>query len=406
MRSTPQADVGTTPEIAGEIAENRLGTTQWSIVTKALEWGIIFCWRKTVSEADHPKLKLQLAGEAFVGGRVPVTVVAGKLQALQSLLFHAAAAISNDRSARRGQWFNKYRDAAELAFSDAHHSDLVIEAELAVDPVLSEAFDTGKQAVDLVFDAGHEITEGRLPVAGLSKDDQVYLLRAFEGLMPGTTDQYQVSLENCNATSHPRLVFTPETRRAVRRLVAAPSGLSVGEATVVGELIKIHLGGGEDKITVRSASQEIDCFYPESFRDTIANLLAGSLVEVTGRATLDDRGQVRKLTDLVDVDTVSLDPLRISRFEHAGRRYQLASSITVNVDYRDGLWVYFSEALNLWGYAERREDALRDLHESFDYVYREIAEADDDELDTVAQKLKATLCALRPNLAQGDNVGA
>jgi hypothetical protein len=166
------------------------------------------------------------------------------------------------------------------------------------------------------------------------------------------------------------------------------------EATLVGELIKIHVDSGEDKITVRSGPREIDCFYPDSFRDQIANLLAGSIVEVTGRATLDDRGEVRKLSEVIDVDTVSLEPLRISRFEFAGRRYALSAPVTVTVTYSDGLWVYANESLNLWGYADRREDALRDLHESFDYMYREIAEEAEESLDNLAKQLKRRLRGL------------
>jgi hypothetical protein len=53
--------------------------------------------------------------------------------------------------------------------------------------------------------------------------------------------------------------------------------------------------------------------------------------------------------------------------------------------------VYSNESLNLWGYADRREDALRDLHESFDYIYREIAEEADESLDDMAKKLKQKL---------------
>jgi hypothetical protein len=345
-------------------------------------------------EPNNPKLKLEFSGEAFAGGRVPVTVVAAKLQALQTLLFHAAATASQDSTSRRGQWFNKYRDIAQLNFASAHHSDLVIEAELAPDPVLPGAIDVGKQVIDLVFKFGAVLEAGRFPDIAIAEDARRYLLRAFEGLMPGTTDQYQVVLENGNAVSHAKLTFTPESRRAIRRLAAVKAFDFLDEVTLVGELIRIQLGSGEDKITVRSLSREIDCFYADSFRDQVANLLAGSLVEVTGRATLDDRGEVKKLTDVTDIDTVSMEPLRINRFEHAGRRYPLAAPVMLNVDYKDGLWVYFNEALNLWGYSERREDALRDLHESFDYLYREIAEASDDALDGVARKLKISLITL------------
>jgi predicted HicB family RNase H-like nuclease len=68
--------------------------------------------------------------------------------------------------------------------------------------------------------------------------------------------------------------------------------------------------------------------------------------------------------------------------------------VTVTVTYSDGLWVYANESLNLWGYADRREDALRDLHESFDYMYREIAEEAEESLDNLAKQLKRRLRGL------------
>ena len=59
------------------------------------------------------------------------------------------------------------------------------------------------------------------------------------------------------------------------------------------------------------------------------------------------------------------------------------------VAYNDGLWVS-NESLNLWGYADRPK-MPGDLHESFDYIYREIAEEADESLDDVAKKLKQKL---------------
>lgn len=346
------------------------------------------------SGVNNPKLKLEFSGEAFAAGRVPLTVVAAKLQALQTLLFHAAAALSNDNSGRRGQWFNKYRDVAELSFADAHHSNLVIVAELSPDPVLGEAFDVGKQAVDLVFTFGASLAEGQISDDRISKDDQRYLLRAFEGLMPNTTDQYQVVLENGNALDHRRLTFTPETRRAARRLAAPASSGHLDETTLVGELIEIHVDTGNDKIRVRTGSREIDCFYPDRLRDEIANLCGGSFVEVSGYATLNENGEVLKLNEVLDVQTVSLDPLRMRRFEHGGRRYTLKQPVVVQISYDDGLWEYSNEALNIRGYAERRDEALHGLHECFDFAYRDIAEADDNELSDGARKLKDRLRSL------------
>ena len=108
-------------------------------------------------------------------------------------------------------------------------------------------------------------------------------------------------------------------------------------------------------------------------RNQVANLIAGSIVEVTGLATLNERDQIDRIHRVLSVEPVSMEPVRIARFEHAGQRYELVAAIAVNVEYTDGLWVYHHPALNLWGYADRREDALRELHESFDYLYRHIA---------------------------------
>ncbi len=95
------------------------------------------------------------------------------------------------------------------------------------------------------------------------------------------------------------------------------------------------------------------------------------------------------------MDTVSTDPICLSQFEHAGVRYNLREPLVVNVEYKEGLWVYHNESLNLWGYGERREDALSDLHENFAYLWKEFAEEADDILDEKAQALKRFLLELR-----------
>jgi len=54
------------------------------------------------------KVTLTFGGEGFADGRVPLTLLAEKLKALQSLLFHAAATVEHDPAGRRGQWANRY----------------------------------------------------------------------------------------------------------------------------------------------------------------------------------------------------------------------------------------------------------------------------------------------------------
>lgn len=343
----------------------------------------------------QPRLKLTFAGEGFWRGAVPLTVVAAKLQALQQAMFHAAAAASGHTGGRRGMWFNRFRSAAELTFASSHHSDLVIEAELAADPVLHEDFSVGQQAVDLLFDVAVAVERDNFTDVRLNRLDRDYMVRALEGLMPNSGDQYAIKLENGRSDRHPPVTFTSETRSRLKGYVPDEAqSFDAEEVTIVGELIKIHIDVGEDKITVRWQHRDIDCFYGDALRDQIANLIAGSVVEVTGFATLNDRGEVGRIRHVVNVGHVSMEPLRIARFEHGGRVYNLTGPISVNIEYTDGLWVYHHPGLNLWGYAERREKALEDLHADFLDIYTQIAEEDPRNLDGVAQQLRERLRAL------------
>lgn len=349
------------------------------------------------AKPEKSLLKLSFIGAGFQNGAVPLTVVAAKLYALQLAMFHAAAAVSGRERERRGQWFNRYRASAELTFANSHHSDLVIEASLAASPVLSDDFNTGLEAVNILFNTAVAVEKDQLDNLQVGKFDRDYLLRALEGLAPNPGDQYEVKLENCRPAAHPAVTFTPEVRRRIRKYSARTLLYDFDEeVTIVGELVKIHVDTGEDKITVRYQRRDVDCHYPDAMRDQVSNLIAGSMVEVTGLATFSETNLIKGVR-VVEVEHVSMEPIRIARFQHAASVYDLKSPVAVNVEYSDDMWIYHHEGLNLWGYGPRREDALRELHENFDYNWREIAEEKPERLDSVALQLREKLRSLVVN---------
>jgi hypothetical protein len=69
--------------------------------------------------------------------------------------------------------------------------------------------------------------------------------------------------------------------------------------------------------------------------------------------------------------------------------------VVFQVEHLDGFWVYRNEQLGLWGYAERREDAIRDLWENFVLLWQAYAEEKDEVLDEFSLGLKQRLLALR-----------
>ena len=355
------------------------------------------------------KITLTFDGEAAAGGRVPLTVLAGKLQALQSLLYHAAATAVHDPAARRGQWANRYRDAVELRFADAHHSDLTIEAVLAEPAAgLFNRPDLGLEAVDLTYDVAAAL-QGQdyaaLKRVVPDRQERALLLRQFEALAPREGESYDLTLANGSA-GHPAIRLTGQTRRLAQYLVLRDAVGEVDdleEARVVGELTKIHFNVAPEKLSVRvGRGHEVSCYYDDSLRDQVANLCAGSIVEVTGFGTLTRSGRLRQIDVVTAVEAIGMEPIRIARLEHGGNVYRLREPVAFDIEFAEGVWAYGNESLGVRGFAARRDDALRELAEAFDYAFTEFAQEDDAALDAKAIELKRRLlAAVEPPVAEG-----
>src|SRR5579859_2873936 len=107
---------------------------------------------------DDPRsIRLSLLGNIVGGPHVPASVLADKLQALQSLFFHAAAAVFPERVARRGRWQNRFRHTMEFSFVDAHHGVLALWLDLVLpepSSFLEAERDQALRAIDLVYRVG------------------------------------------------------------------------------------------------------------------------------------------------------------------------------------------------------------------------------------------------------------
>ena len=341
------------------------------------------------------KVTLTFGGDAFADGRVPLTLLAEKLKALQSLLFHAAATVEHDPAGRRGQWANRYRDAVELRFTDAHHSDLTIEAELPSSGLFPD--NIGIRALDLAYGFAEDVESdrgaGRVP----DRQERLLLLRTLEQLAPRSPEAYSLTFANGSA-GHAGVRITGQTRTRAQMLIyreLLDERSDVEEARVVGTLTKIHYDVAPQMLSVRvSAGREVRCYYDESLREQVASLCAGSIVEVVGLAGTSAGGHLKQIDYVKTVDPVSMEPVRIARFEHDGRTYPLREAVAFNIEFSEGVWAYSSDVLGIRGYATRREDALRELHEAFDFVYQDIALEADDALEAKAIDLKRQVLAL------------
>jgi hypothetical protein len=343
-------------------------------------------------EETTRKVKLTFGGEGFADGRVPLTLLAEKLKALQSLLFHAAATIEHDPAGRRGQWANRYREAVELRFSDAHHSELTIEAELP-DPGLFFG-DLGRRALDLAYGFVADVEAGRGTEASRrvpDRQERLLLLRTLEQLAPRSSEAYALTFTN-GSSGHAGVRISAQTRARTQMLIyreLLDEASGVEEARVVGTLTKIHYDVAPQMLSVRvSTGHEVRCYYDESLREQVASLCAGSIVEVVGLAGNSTGGRLKQIDYVKTVDPVSMEPVRISSFEHAGGHYRLREAVPFNIDFAEGVWAYSNDTLGIRGYAFKRDEALRELHEAFDFAYQDIGLADEGNLIGKAIEMK------------------
>lgn len=89
-----------------------------------------------------------------------------------------------------------------------------------------------------------------------------------------------------------------------------------------------------------------------------------------------------------------MEPLKIAGFVTAGRAFSFKEPLVVQAEFDDGMWIYHNALINLWGFGERPEEALCDLHGNFAYLWDEIAQQRDESLDDGALEIKRNLLEL------------
>lgn len=132
------------------------------------------------------------------------------------------------------------------------------------------------------------------------------------------------------------------------------------------------------------------CFYPPEFEETVRELIPGSLVEVEGFATLNDRGDVDRIEEIIDVRPIQLVPLYWSRIVY-NRRFILKKPIRILPDVMDGVWVHGYEPLGILAYGRTRSGSLEAFRMEFAVLWDEYAQEEDENLTDDAQELKRAI---------------
>ncbi|MGV8123060.1 MAG: hypothetical protein AB2L14_25135 [Candidatus Xenobiia bacterium LiM19] len=347
-------------------------------------------------------ISMSIAGPAAEGGLVPLRIISRKLEALQKTLFAIAEARGGGPVARRGNWTKYVRSSCELLFLESHKGSLTVCAELPPPHAMEQMTffpddekDPGVKALQDLKDVSQAVVTGNeMKIMEILPDSigRIRFLRSLEELCPREGDEFEISLGNGKGECY--AVFGPESRNFIRNLFLERIEEEAPEIiTIHGTLVEIRAFAGRRQISVKSRNREITCFYPTEMEEEIAQLVVGSIVEVSGTAQTNDDGSVLQIDRISNVSTVDLSPFRIKAFVWQGGRYILKEPVMTNLDYEGDLWVYKIPRYALHAFSPDRRDALSQLHEHFAFACDDLLHESDENLTLDAIELRDRLKA-------------
>ena len=340
-------------------------------------------------------LTLKLASEGDTGGEISFSALAAKLAAVQAALFNLGLAQTRAPVGSRGNWSRRIRSACELFFVAAHTGSAEVIGELPDSGVLPGMPDFGQDVLRGFHRVVRAALEGdETTLVDLMPDSTARLrtLKSLQELCPRPGEGLEVSLGN--GVGPPYVVLTAESRQSIGAYCrpAAEEG-DAEPQTITGELVEIRVQAGARHVVVLSQQREIECLYPTVMEETISQLVAGSAVEVTGRAQVNMDGSVKQVDEIYDIFTIDLAPFTTRVFRWGHHRFVLRESVVCIPAYQGGLWIYECPRYRLHAFSRDRADALSQFNEEFAFLYQGLINESDESLTLDAVQLRDQLRA-------------
>jgi hypothetical protein len=338
---------------------------------------------------------LVLKIEGLPEGQIPLSLLADKLHAAQRLILNIGSAIRG--AGRRGAWRSEVIQSCTLVFMEARPGSLEVTTQLAVGPpVLARVdHDLGIEALartGLTLKAIKDKDRERLRHYFPDFGHRSRILKSALSLLPEQEAQYDIAL----STSTVEVKLGTSLRDYVVDLAREETEEIPQEEIrrLTGKLYLIEVATGQRQLGLVVNNRHIHCFYTQDFEDVIRELIPGSLVEVEGRATLDETGNIQRIEEILDVVPVQLVPLFWSSLIFENRRFRLNQPIQITPIFNEGVWVHEYEPLKIMAPGNSRHDSLQTFKMEFAACWDELAHEEDNKLTQDAQGVKNQLLAL------------
>ena len=335
-------------------------------------------------------LTLRIGGAIGKDGKVPVALLAAKLESAQRTLLSIGTEIA--RGGTRGKHKNLVMRACELDFVSATKKCLEVTMEIPPREQLFEEEDIGLQSLEKLTEtisATEKRDRAKIEKLYPDQGQRTRVLRAAMAMLPEEESDYTVQL-SANGEFHE---LTEDLSSYLSELSRPPEPQYYEDSirTLTGILYLIEVETGKRRIGIIMENRHIPCYFPPELEPLVKDLIPGSLVEVKGKVSLTETGQIKEIEEVIDALQIQLVPLYWTRLIYGDRKFIFRDRCVINVDFQDGVWSHENEYLGIFAYGETRAESLDAFRDEFTACYDSIAQEDDKNLTADAIHLKKRL---------------
>jgi hypothetical protein len=235
------------------------------------------------------------------------------------------------------------------------------------------------------FDSGEE---ARLEEAVPNARERWFLAKAASGLLPPEESGLDVMIRS---GSRGPFAFKAERARQLLKAYDTPRPPAVDEETVAGKLRAIDYG--QTVMTIKpSQDPALRMDYPLPLENWLQSNVRKRL-KITGRPKINARGDISSFEEIYTISELEPNLPPIDRFQSRGRLLgtNRPLSLAVTVLWPDRLFALIEPRLGLDVVVKDLGELRAAVLSELDLVWRQYAEAADDELDREAQEVKRGL---------------
>ncbi len=221
---------------------------------------------------------------------------------------------------------------------------------------------------------------------------------AFQQLAPKPGSGWRLDLSRNGTTVR----MDDNWQRLVRKMYA-PTETEPDRETVNGELIEINFADRQITILPIGSNRQLKVTYQDAMEDLLLENRK-STIQITGRVSRDENGDIKYMFDLESIGTLDLSPLEVNEVEHEGLRLRFKETVRLQPRLNDENPQFVSieePRLGLDAFAGTVSDLLDEVAEDLVVVWKHYAQAPDTTLSPKALELKHRLLAVMEEVPVG-----